>query len=81
MQVKFKNATMNNVRKITGFVLVGLILVFTLVAVMGIWGVIDLEEILMKVLTSLLVVFIASAVILFITTVLIKDDQNNNKLS
>jgi hypothetical protein len=66
---------MNNVRKITGYILVGLILVFTTVAVLGIWGVINLEEVLNKVLTSLLVIFVASAVVLFITTVLIKEDQ------
>jgi hypothetical protein len=65
---------MNNVRKITGFVLVGLILIFTIVAILGIWGVIDLEEVMTKVLSSLLVVFVASAVVLFITTVLIKDE-------
>ena len=67
---------MNNVRKITGFVLVGLILVFTIVAILGIWGVIDLEEVMMKVLSSLLVVFVASAVVLFVTTVLIKEESH-----
>lgn len=66
---------MYNTRKITGFILVGLIVVFTLVAILGIWGVIDLEDVMIKVLSSLLVVFVASAVVLFITTVLIKDDQ------
>ncbi len=66
---------MNNVRKITGFILVGLIVVLTVVAILGIWGVVDLEQVLTRVLTSLLVVFIASAVVLFITTVLIKEEQ------
>ncbi len=65
---------MNSIRKITGFILVGLILIFTSVAILGIWGIIDLEEVMTKVLSSLLVVFVASAVVLFITTVLIKDD-------
>ena len=70
---------MNNVRKITGFVLVGLILVFTIVAILGIWGVIDLEEVMMKVLSSLLVVFVASAVVLFVTTVLIKEENKKEQ--
>jgi hypothetical protein len=70
---------MYSTRKITGFILVGLILVFTLVAILGIWGVIDLEDIMTKVLSSLLVVFVASAVVLFITTVLIKEDQSKNQ--
>ena len=60
---------MNNVRKITGFILVGIIIVFTLVAILGIWGLIDLEEVITKALTSLLVVFIASAVILFYNSI------------
>ncbi|MBN1115866.1 MAG: hypothetical protein JXA77_01580 [Bacteroidales bacterium] len=66
---------MSQVRKIAGFILIGLILVFTGVAILGIWGIIDLEDVLLKVLQSLLVVFVASAVVLFITTVLIKDEN------
>ncbi|QQS51372.1 MAG: hypothetical protein IPM71_01225 [Bacteroidota bacterium] len=65
---------MNNVRKITGIVLVALILIFTSVAILGIWEIIDLQEVLSKVLSSMLIVFVAAAVILFITTVLIKED-------
>ena len=66
---------MNNVRKITGFILVGIIVIFTILALLGIWEVIDLEDIAKKAFQSLLVVFVASAVVLFITTVLVKDDQ------
>jgi len=68
---------MNNVRKITGLVLVGLILIFTIVAVLGIWEVIDLQEVMIKVLSSLLVVFVASAVVLFITTILIREESKS----
>ena len=66
---------MNNVRKITGFILVGLILIFTTVAILGIWEIINLQEVMTKVLSSLLVVFVASAVVLFITTVLIREES------
>lgn len=65
---------MNNIRKLTGFILVGLIIVFTSVAILGIWEIIDLQEVMAKVLSSLLVVFVASAVVLFITTVLIREE-------
>ena len=71
---------MNNVRKITGYILTGIIIVFTIIAILGIWGAIDLEEIMTKVLSSLLVVFVASAVVLFITTVLIRDDSSNKPI-
>jgi hypothetical protein len=70
---------MYNTRKITGFLLVGLIIVFTLVGILAIWGVIDLEDVMIKVFSSLLVVFVASAVVLFITTVLINNDQTKNQ--
>lgn len=69
---------MHSIRKTTGYILVGLIVAFTMVAILGIWGVIDLRDILQKVLTSLLVVFVASAVVLFITTVLINEDNKKN---
>lgn len=70
---------MNNVRKITGIVLVALILIFTSVAILGIWEIIDLQEVLSKVLSSMLIVFVAAAVILFITTVLIKEDPKTKE--
>ena len=71
---------MNNIRKITGFILVGLILVFTTVAILGIWEIINLQEVMAKVLSSLLVVFVASAVVLFITTVLIREEAKKEPL-
>jgi hypothetical protein len=70
---------MNNVRKLTGFVLVGLIVITTLIAILGIWDVIELEEAVRKLLLSLLIIFISSAVVLFITTVLIKDEAAKDK--
>ena len=69
---------MDSVKKISGFILVGIIIIFTVVGILGIWGIIDLEDIMKKVMSSLLVVFVASAVVLFITSVLIKDDQQKN---
>ncbi len=66
---------MSNIRKITGFILVGIIVIFTVLTILGIWEVINLEDIVEKSFKSLLVVFVASAVVLFITTVLVKDEQ------
>lgn len=70
---------MDNVRKIAGYILIALIIAFTVVALLGIWEVINLREVLMKTLYSLLVVFIASAVILFITTIMARDEKPDNK--
>ena len=52
-----------------------LVLVFTVIALLGIWEVISLEDIIKKMFVSLMVVFAAAAVILFIFTVLIRDQD------
>ncbi len=67
---------MSNIKKAVSYVLIALVLIFTVIAILGIWDIIDLEQVMIKVLYSLLVVFAASAVILFIFSVLIKDDTS-----
>lgn len=69
---------MGPIKKTVSFILIGLILVFTIIAILGIWGLIDinLQKVMLNTLYSLLVVFAASAVILFIFTVFIKDEDN-----
>ena len=70
---------MENLKKITGYFLVGLIILFTIIGILGIWDVIDLEDVIYKILMSLLIVFISSAVILFITSVLLNVEQKQQK--
>ena len=70
---------MQPVKKIVSIVLVGLVLVFTVIAILGIWNVINLEEVMTKILKSLLIIFAASAVILFIISVFIKEDQKKEQ--
>jgi len=65
-----------SIKKIVSYILIALVLIFTLIAILGIWDVISLEEILKKILASLFIIFVASVVVLFIFTVLIK---NNDK--
>ena len=71
---------MGTIKKSVSYILIGLILIFTLISILGIWGLIniDLQKVMLNTLYSLLVVFAASAVILFIFTVLIRDDQKKN---
>jgi len=66
----------NSIKKVISYLLIGLVLIFTIIALLGIWEVIDLDEIIRKMFVSLMVVFAASAVILFIFAVLIKSDEN-----
>jgi hypothetical protein len=65
----------NSVKKVISYLLIGLVVVFTVIALLGIWDIISLEEIVRKMFLSLMVVFAASAVILFIFSVLIKDSD------
>ena len=68
----------NSVKKVISYFLIILILVFTIIALLGIWDIISLDDIIRKMFVSLMVVFAAAAVILFIFSVLIKDDEPRN---
>ena len=71
---------MNNiVKKISSYVLVTLVLVFTILALLAIWDVIDLEDVLRKIFLSLFVIFVAAVVVLFIFSVLIKEPKEIEK--
>ena len=55
-----------SVKKIISYFMIILVLVFTIIALLGIWEIISLEDIIKKMFVSLMVVFAAAAVILFI---------------
>jgi hypothetical protein len=65
----------NSIKKVISYLLLALVVIFTVIALLGIWDIISLEEIVRKMFLSLMVVFAASAVILFIFSVLIKDSD------
>ena len=65
-----------SIKKIISYILIVMVLLFTVIALLGIWEVIDLDEIIRKMFVSLMVIFAAAAVILFIFAVLIKDNEN-----
>ena len=66
---------MDTMKKIASYILVALVLIFTVVAILGIWDIIDLKNVMMNTIFSLIVIFAASAVILFIYTVFMKDSD------
>jgi len=66
---------MLTVKKIVSYLLIFLVLVFTVIAILGIWEVIDLDNVLRKIMSSLIVIFAAAAVMLFIFAVLIKEPE------
>jgi predicted RND superfamily exporter protein len=63
------------IKKIVGYLLVLLVLIFTIIGILGVWEVINLHDVIGKFLMSLLIIFIASAVALFIFSVVLKDDN------
>lgn len=63
-------------KNITSYILSLFVLGCTLIALLAIWDIISLEDVMRKILTSLLVVFAASVVTLFIYNVLIKDSKS-----
>jgi hypothetical protein len=70
----------NALKKTVAYILIGLVLTFTVISILGIWEVINLDYILKKIVLSLLVIFAASAVILFIFTILIRNNEPLKKL-
>lgn len=67
-------------KKIVGYLLVILVLVFTVIGILGVWDIINLQDVIGKFLMSLLIIFIASAVALFIFSVVLKDDNKPSSL-
>lgn len=68
----------STIKKIVSYTLIILVLLFTVIALLGIWDIISLEQVMSKLLYSLLTLFAASAVILFIFSVFIKEDGPHN---
>ena len=69
---------MDPLKRIVSYILIVMVLIFTVVAILGIWGVIDLKNVMMNAIFSLIVIFAASAVILFIYTVFMKDPDRKD---
>jgi len=69
----------NNVKKIISYFLVVLVVFFTVIALLNIWELINLDFVMRKIFLSLLVIFGAIAVVLFIFSVLVGDSSSPDK--
>jgi ABC-type Na+ efflux pump permease subunit len=58
------------VRKIIAYILAGLILIFSIVAILAIWDIIEYRNLVARMFQSLMVVLAASAVIVLIFAIL-----------
>ena len=69
---------MKSVKKTIAYFLSGLVLIFSIIAILGIWDVIDLQNLLSKMFSSMLVIVAASAVIVFLFAILIRDHSDQD---
>lgn len=66
-------------KRIASYVLVFLIITFTVLGLLAIWDVIEIQDVMRKILLSLFVIFVASVVVLFIFAVVIREDSTPKK--
>ena len=73
----------NSVKKIASYILIFVVIVSTLIAIFSVWGLIDLEDVMWKIMQTLFIVFVAAVVVLFIYSVLLRhtgrDDFHDTK--
>ena len=69
--------TAMNIKKFSSYFLILLILICTVLAILGIWDIIDIDYVSQKIIITLVVIFCAAAVVLFILNVLLKEKDNS----
>ena len=60
-------------KRIVAYILTGLVLVFAVITLLGVWGFIDLEDLFIKMFKSIIVILGAAAIIVFIFALLLRD--------
>ncbi len=63
------------VKRIIAYTLSALVLVFSIVAILGIWEVIDIEFLIARMFKSLMVIMAAAAVVVLIFSILDRPDR------
>lgn len=64
------DSTSTSVRKVIAYILAGLILIFSVIAILAIWDIIEYRNLVARMFQSLMVVLAASAVIVLIFAIL-----------
>ncbi len=65
----------NSVKKIASYVLIFVVLISTLIGIFSVWDLINLEDVMWKIMQTLFIVFISALVVLFIYSVLLRDSS------
>ena len=67
------------VKKLIAYTLSALVLLFSLVAILGIWDVIDIEYLIARMFKSLMVVLAAAAVVVLIFSILDRPERPDRR--
>jgi len=67
------------VKKIFAYSLSTLVFLFSLVAILGIWDLVDIEYLILRMFKSLMVILAAAAVVVLIFSVLDRPDRTNQR--
>ncbi|MEA3444359.1 MAG: hypothetical protein U9R19_06475 [Bacteroidota bacterium] len=63
----------NAVKKVASYILITVVIISTFIAILSVWGLIDLEDVIWKIMQTLFVVFIAAILVLFIYNILLRE--------
>jgi hypothetical protein len=69
------------VKRIIAYTLSALVLIFSMVAILGIWDVIDIEYLISRMFKSLMVVLAAAAVVVLIFSILDRPERPERRES
>lgn len=67
------------VKKIVAYTLSILVLLFSIVAILGIWEIIEIEDLLARMFKSLMVIMAASAIMILIFSILDRPDRHSQR--
>jgi len=68
-----------SVKKIIAYTLSVLVLLFSIVAILGIWEVVDIEDLIARMFKSLMVILAAAAVIVLIFSILDRPERRDDR--
>ena len=68
---------MMKVKKIIAYTLSLLVLLFSIVAILGIWEVVDIEDLIARMFKSLMVILAAAAVVVLIFSILDRPERRD----
>tara|TARA_R110001592_G_scaffold359340_3_gene665648 strand:- start:2866 stop:3060 length:195 start_codon:yes stop_codon:yes gene_type:complete len=63
-----------DMKKVFSYLLAALVMVFTVIAILSIWDVIQVEKVMWKSVKTLMVLFLSAAIVLFIFQISKKDN-------